>query len=174
MTNSNGFHTGDPPPGHGRSGAGEAESILKIVRHVTLALCAHVRRLHQEALPVPHEVEELAAVLMRIARTRQDPPTLADEFGTAHYVRMPDRLLVTKGEAAERLGISIRTVERLVATGQLPQIYIERLARFRVSDLEAYVNGLAEKATADSENAIARDCEGPDAQSRLLRQFESR
>ena len=75
-------------------------------------------------------VEELAAFLMRIARTRQDPPTLADEFRTAHYVRMPDRLLVSKGKAAERLGISIRTVKRLVATGQLPRIYIERLARF--------------------------------------------
>ena len=123
---------------------------------------------------MPHEVEELAAFLMHLARTRRDPPTLADEFGTAHYVRMPDRLLVTKGEAAERLGISVRTVERLVAAGQLPQVYIERLARFRVSDLEAYVNGLAEKATADSENAIARDCVGPGAQSRLVEQFESR
>jgi hypothetical protein len=79
---------------------------------------------------IHHGVEELAAFLMRIARTRQDPPTLADEFGTAHYVRMPDRLLVSKGEAAERLGISIRTVERLVATAQLPQIYVEGLARF--------------------------------------------
>ena len=110
---------------------------------------------------MPHEVEELAAFLMRLARTRQDSPALADEFGTAHYVRMPQRLLVSKGEAAERLGISVRTVERLVATGQLPQVYIERLARFRVSDLEAYVNGLAEKATAESEDAIARDCVGP-------------
>ena len=123
---------------------------------------------------MPHEVEELAAFLRRLARTRQDSPALADEFGTAHHVRMPQRLLVSKGEAAERLGISVRTVERLVATGQLPQVYIERLARFRVSDLEAYVNGLAEKATAESEDAIARDCVGPGTQSRRLEQFESR
>ena len=57
---------------------------------------------------------------------------------------MPDRLLVTKAEAAERLGVSVRTIERLVATGRLPQVHVERLARFRVSDLEAYVNSLAE------------------------------
>ena len=59
---------------------------------------------------------------------------------------VPDLLLITKGEAAERLGVSIRTVERLVATGRLRQVRIERLARFRVSDLEAYVDGLAEDA----------------------------
>ena len=57
---------------------------------------------------------------------------------------MPDRLLVTKGEAAERLGVSVRTVERLVATGRLPQVHVERLARFRVSDLEAFVDSLTE------------------------------
>ena len=48
------------------------------------------------------------------------------------------------GEAAQRLCVSVRTVERLVATGRLPQVRVERLARFRVSDLEAYVNSLAE------------------------------
>ena len=59
---------------------------------------------------------------------------------------VPDRLLITKGEAAERLGVSIRTLERLVATGRLRQVRIERLARFRVSDLEAYVDSLAADA----------------------------
>ena len=59
---------------------------------------------------------------------------------------VPDRLLITKGEAAERLGVSIRTVERLVAAGRLRQLHVERLARFRVSDLEAYVDSLAEGA----------------------------
>lgn len=56
---------------------------------------------------------------------------------------MPDRLLITKGEVAERLSVSVRTIERLVATGRLQQVYVERSARFRVKDLEAYVNSLA-------------------------------
>jgi excisionase family DNA binding protein len=146
MTN-NGFHNGNPPPRHGPSSAGEAHWIPEIVRHLTLALSGHVRQLKQKALPVPPEVEELAIFLVRVARIRQDPPTLADELGTAHYAHMPNRLLVTKGEAAERLGVSVRTIERLVATGRLPQVHVERLARLRVSDLEAYVNSLAECAS---------------------------
>ena len=56
---------------------------------------------------------------------------------------------MTKGEAAERLGVSVRTIERLVATGRLPQVHIERSARFRVRDLEAYVDGLTESAPGD-------------------------
>ena len=60
---------------------------------------------------------------------------------------MPNQLLITKGEAAERLGVSVRTLERLVATGRVPQVQIERLARFRVKDLESYVDGLVESRT---------------------------
>lgn len=116
----------------------------EIVRHLSSALSRHVCRLHQQCLPVPREVEELAIFLVRLARTRQDPPVSADEYGRVHHRGMPDRLLVTKAEAAERLGVSVRTIERLVATGRLPQVHVERLARFRVSDLEAYVNSLAE------------------------------
>jgi len=66
---------------------------------------------------VPREVEELAIFLVRLARTRQDPPVSADEYRRVHHRGMPDRLLVTKAEAAERLGVSVRTIERLVATG---------------------------------------------------------
>jgi excisionase family DNA binding protein len=65
---------------------------------------------------------------------------------------MPDRLLVSKSEAAERLGVSVRTIERLVATGRLRQVHVERLARFRVSDLEAYVDSLADDAAPDFGN----------------------
>jgi excisionase family DNA binding protein len=57
---------------------------------------------------------------------------------------MSNRLLGAQAEAAERFGVSIRTIERLVGTDRLPQVHVERMARFRVSDLEAYVNCLAE------------------------------
>ena len=99
---------------------------------------------------MPLEVEELTAFLVRLARIRQAPSTLADQGATSHYyARMPDRLLVSKDEAAAQLGVSVRTVERLVATGRLRQVHVERLARFRVSDLEAYVNSLAEDTAPD-------------------------
>jgi excisionase family DNA binding protein len=132
--------------GNGVTFAVEGHGIPEIVKHVALALFRHVRLLHQESLPVPREVEELAALLMRLASIRQEPPTLTVEQTTAHPVPMgnPDRLLVSKCEAAERLGVSVRTVERLVATGRLRQVHVERLARFRVSDLKAYVDALTD------------------------------
>jgi excisionase family DNA binding protein len=65
-----------------------------------------------------------------------------------------DRLLVTKGEAAERLSVSVRTIERLVAAGRLPLVHVERAARFRVSDLEAYVHDLSE---AQAPQSVAGD-----------------
>jgi excisionase family DNA binding protein len=123
---------------------------------MSLTLCGLVRRMHQEGQPVPREVEELTTFLVYLARLRLDPSATAGELGSAHDTGVPDRLLVTKGEAAERLGVSIRTVERLVAAGRLRQVHVERLARFRVSDLEAYVNSLAEDTAPDSENHDGR------------------
>jgi hypothetical protein len=55
----NGFHSGDPPSGHGPGSAGETEWMPEIVvMHLTLALCGHVCRLHRQGLPVPREVQE--------------------------------------------------------------------------------------------------------------------
>lgn len=119
------------------------------LHHLAFALSGHVRRLHFQGIAVPREVEELAAFLRLLARTRQEPPVVAIATEPGHYSRMPDQLLITKGEAAERLGVSVRTLERLVATGRVPQVHVERLARFRVKDLESYVDGLVESRTDD-------------------------
>ena len=149
MTN-NGIYSGTRSSGREQiSCRGEPPWPSELVRHLTFALANHVRRRHQETLPVPLEVEELTAFLVRLARIRQEPSTLADKGATSHYTRLPDRLLVSKDEAAAQLGVSVRTVERLVATGRLRQVHVERLARFRVSDLEAYVNSLAADEAPD-------------------------
>jgi excisionase family DNA binding protein len=61
------------------------------------------------------------------------------------------RLLITKGEAAEQLGVSLRTIERLIAAGQLPLVHVAGAARVRVADLGAYVQSLdADRRTAPS------------------------
>ena len=115
----NGYHHGCRPQALGTGSTAEIHRVPEIVKHVAFALSHHVRRLHREALPVPGEVEELAHFLKHLARIRQGSSTLADEVATAQYAFMPDRLLVTKGEAAQRLCVSVRTIERLVATGRL-------------------------------------------------------
>jgi excisionase family DNA binding protein len=62
------------------------------------------------------------------------------------------RLLITKAEAAEQLGISVRTVERLIAAGRLPLVHVEGAARLRVADLEAYVDALVPPDTEQSQH----------------------
>ena len=124
--------------------AGQGPRVPEIVRHVAWALSRHVRQLHFEGVAMPREVEELATFLAYFARIRQAPPAVAVMNGIGHDPVVPDRMLVTKHEAAQLLGVSVRTVERLVAAGRLQQVQVERLARFRVGDLEAYVHGLAE------------------------------
>jgi excisionase family DNA binding protein len=49
------------------------------------------------------------------------------------------RLLLTKSEAAEQLGVSLRTIERLISAGRLPLVHVAGAARVRVADLGAYV-----------------------------------
>lgn len=46
--------------------------------------------------------------------------------------------LLTLDEAAAVLRVSVRTVQRLVASGQLRPIYVGRLPRFTEKELEAY------------------------------------
>jgi excisionase family DNA binding protein len=51
-------------------------------------------------------------------------------------------LLITKSDAAEVLGVSLRTIERLISAGRLPLVHVEGAARVRLTDLEAYVQSL--------------------------------
>lgn len=102
----------------------------------------HVRNLRQAGVVVPAEVEELAEFLATSVRMRPQATAVAEDSEAEHSPRVADRLLVTKREAAERLGVSIRTIERLVTAGRLPLVHVERAARLRVSDLGAYVHDL--------------------------------
>ena len=61
------------------------------------------------------------------------------------------RLLLTKSEAAEQLGVSLRTIERLISAGRLPLVHVGGAARVRVADLGAYVQSLdADSRTSPS------------------------
>ena len=122
----------------------------ELVRHLAVALSLHVRNLRQTGSAVPAEVVELAVFLTRSVRTRRNATPVDGGGDAAHSRRVAERLLVTKGEAAERLSVSVRTIERLVAAGRLPLVHVEGAARFRVSDLEAYVHDLSEAQAPQS------------------------
>jgi excisionase family DNA binding protein len=47
--------------------------------------------------------------------------------------------LLTKKDAAEVLGVSPRTVDTLIHSGELPSLKVRRRRRIRPADLEAYI-----------------------------------
>jgi excisionase family DNA binding protein len=143
---NNGLNGGAPQPAHRPAHSGEPRPADLIV-HLAMALSRHVVERRRDCRSVPAEIEELATVLVHFVRSRLETTTVDGLVGAAHDAFVMDRLLLTRREAAERLGVSERTIDRLVASGRLPVVHVERAARLRVSDLEAYVQGLADAPT---------------------------
>lgn len=127
------------PAADPRTGGGPS---LDLLVHVAAALSGHARRLRADGSPVPPLVEELTALLLECIRTRSGASAVDPAVGEAASPDPVPRLLLTKGEAAAQLGVSVRTVERLVAAGRLPAVHIEGACRIRVTDIAAYVEEL--------------------------------
>ena len=54
--------------------------------------------------------------------------------------------LLTTNEVAAMLGVSSRTVRRLVASGQIRPVYVGRLPRFTEAEIEAYCSAAYRRA----------------------------
>lgn len=57
----------------------------------------------------------------------------------AEMVPPPEKLLISKSEAAKRLGVSSDRVAALVACGKLPSVAIGKREKIRPKDLEALI-----------------------------------
>jgi hypothetical protein len=63
-----------------RSGGHRGEpTIPALIKHRAFALSWHVGRLRQADVPVPTEVDELAALLTRSVRSRPEATAVADD-----------------------------------------------------------------------------------------------
>ena len=118
------------------------ETPSAVLTHLALAITRYARQLRNEGLPVPPTLDELAAFLTMYVRTRHAATGVDGGYGAPEDVPVMPRLLITKAEAADQLGVSVRTVERLITAGRLPLVHVEGAARLRVADLEAYVDAL--------------------------------
>ena len=54
--------------------------------------------------------------------------------------------LLTTNDVAEILGVTPRTVRRLVSSGQLRPIYVGRLPRFTEDEIQAYCSAAYRRA----------------------------
>ncbi|SDP46401.1 DNA binding domain-containing protein, excisionase family [Klenkia soli] len=120
-------------------GMGEAEELLA---HIAAALALHARRLRSEGLPVPPALLVAATWATDCVRTRQVATSL-DRLVELLDGERVEKMLLTKDQAATALGVSVRTLDRVVASGALTLVKVEGSARIRRADLDGYVAGLS-------------------------------
>ena len=78
----------------------------------------------------------------RDGRVVDEAEGVADRCSRSPGLTSLDARRRRKSEAAEQLGVSLRTIERLISAGRLPVVHVGGAARVRVADLGAYVQGL--------------------------------
>lgn len=92
------------------------------------------------------DLAQLAATLAQLAQALAEREP---EQPSAPPVRaMPERVLLTVDEAAERLGIGRTLVFRFINSGELESVRIGRLRRVPVSAVAEYAARLAKKSAA--------------------------
>jgi excisionase family DNA binding protein len=130
---------GRAPANHGNCGG---QLSAELIAHLVIALSRYRRQLRAEGARVPAQIEDLIGFLADRAKARHDVLMLDPWRAASDPPAMSRRLLITKSDAAEQLGVSLRTIERLISSGRLLLVHVEGAARVRVTDLEAYVLSL--------------------------------
>lgn len=112
----------------------------ELFAHLALALSRYTREIRREGIAPPPEVLALAEFFADCATVR---PGATAEAGTTQP-REAEAMnpLLTKRETAAALRCSVRTVERLIAAGDLVSVSVAGGCRVRRADLEDYVGSL--------------------------------
>jgi excisionase family DNA binding protein len=124
------------------------ERVVLVYVGVLLTECR--RRFQRNGVSWPVQLE--AAWLL--ATGRQKPPELDRPDHSADVVAM------TYAEAARRLSVSGRTVERLVRSGALPTVGIGGCPRIRVGDLVGYVERRPLRPVDRLDSSVVAGCSG--------------
>jgi excisionase family DNA binding protein len=141
-------HLQDRAPAQNGNCGGQLPAEL--IAHLVIALSRYRRQLRAEGGRVPAQIEDLITFLADRVKARHDVLMLDPWRGASDPSAMPRRLLITKSDAAEQLGVSLRTIERLISAGRLPLVHVEGAARVRVTDLDAYVQSLEADGASNS------------------------
>lgn len=118
----------------GEAGGFDPVRLARLLAYTRLVLREHRRQVRLAGGELPPALEALALLHDRFsARDRQEPPILDDEGGGG------SRLLVDYEDAAWRLSVSRRTVERLVGDGRLPVVHVGGRRLIAVDELAGFV-----------------------------------
>ena len=121
----------------------------EVAGHLAVAIELYRRELRKASgWAGPELLDDLGVMAQKNARGRQEVTAVLDLVDLLEDGRiMP--LLLSKTAAAQALGVSLRTLHRLIAAGSLPAVTVEGRVLIRRSDLEAYAAGLGPHSFRD-------------------------
>lgn len=128
----------------------------ELIAHVALALARYEKEAKLDGLPVPPELAGICEFLMDCATTRHCATGLGADGVASDAEAMTNHPVLTKREAAAALRISVRTLERLIASGALSTIRVADSTRVRRIDLEKYIEEMA-RPTKFRDSIAAKD-----------------
>lgn len=108
-----------------------------LAEHFARALVWYVRHERTNGRAVPPDLLDVARYILA-GSMRQDATNAGDERRADHAERMGNELL-TKKETALALVVSVRTLERLIAAGDLVAVRSGRSVRIRRADLHDFI-----------------------------------
>jgi len=110
----------------------------EVAGHVTIAIQQHRAWARTAGLALPDELDQLERALAIRARRGQDGTPLEDLWSVRHAQTMAPQLL-DYAATAKVLGVSERSVKRIIATGDLTPVKIGGSSRIRVEQLDNYL-----------------------------------
>ena len=126
----------------------------ELAGHLTIAVQEHRKWARRAGLAVPAELDEIERALAIRARRGQTGTPVEDLWSVRHAQTMSPRLL-DYAAAGQVLGVSVRTVKRLVAAGDLTPVRIGGSSRVRVEDVDDYIARLTESASTSPKDVPA-------------------
>jgi excisionase family DNA binding protein len=94
-----------------------------------------------------NDITQLAATLAQLAQTLAEQGHEPTEPTAPRSI--PERVLLTAEEAAERLGIGRTLMFKLIRTGEVESVQIHRLRRVPTSAIDDYAARLVSGASAN-------------------------
>ena len=125
------------------------ERNRELLAHVALALSRYEADLTKLGIRVPEDLEFATAFATDLATVRQQAPTVGEKGELPDAGSMTNHPVLTKREAAASLRVSVRTLERLIASGALPVVELGKSPRVRRIDLDAYIESLGSRTFRD-------------------------
>lgn len=128
-------------------------SGVEVLAHLAVALSRYLKEAAREGRGVPAELVAVLDFATDAVRERQGAPTVGVCADPDHAGGMSAKLLLTRREVANLLGVSMRTLERRIAAGELPLVMVGGVPRVRRADLDKYVAGLGPRTFRDTVEA---------------------